>query len=227
MRLFGNVSQKRGTRLCGCWQEFIGLAICRLSDISPIPSFTSQQLLQPAILDNLQDQITQAGDLSKRKIIIMSGFEVAGIALGSLPLLVTALEAYCTFMRNWGKIPSELRSLNRQLTTERARLCNICELLISDAVPQEDIAPMLQNPFGPSWRAPETDERIRRRLWDSYGPFEQTITEIQEALDSILMSALMMSDRLAWCSGCWASSASKTGMAALNWLPLNNWRASW
>ncbi|KAJ4122765.1 hypothetical protein NW768_010208 [Fusarium equiseti] len=116
----------------------------------------------------------------------MSGFEVAGIVLGSLPLLVTALEAYCKFMRDWGKAPSELKSLNRQLTTERAKLQNVCYLLISGVVQQRDIESMLQNPFGPLWRVPGPNERIRRRLWDSYGPFEQTITEIQEALNRIM-----------------------------------------
>ncbi|KAJ4022609.1 hypothetical protein NW752_000185 [Fusarium irregulare] len=116
----------------------------------------------------------------------MSGFEVAGIVLGSLPLLVTALEAYCKFMRDWGKAPLELKSLNRQLTTERAKLYNVCDLLISDVVPQRDIDSMLQNPFGLLWRIPATNDKIRRRLWDSYDPFEQTMEEIQEALESIM-----------------------------------------
>ncbi|RGP64696.1 hypothetical protein FSPOR_7786 [Fusarium sporotrichioides] len=116
----------------------------------------------------------------------MSGSEVAGLVLGSLPLLVTALETYCKFMRDWGKAPSELKSLHRQLTTEQAKLYNVCNLLINDVVSQRDIEPMLLSPFGPLWRVPETDEKIRRRLWDSYGPFEATIVEIQEALEDIM-----------------------------------------
>ncbi|RBR18819.1 uncharacterized protein FIESC28_05869 [Fusarium coffeatum] len=116
----------------------------------------------------------------------MSGLEIAGIVLGSLPLLVTASEAYCKFIRDWGKAPSELKSLNRQLTTERAKLYNVCELLISDVLEQPQIQPMLRDPFGPLWRTPEMDRMIRRRLWDSYKPFVETITEIQEGLGSIM-----------------------------------------
>jgi hypothetical protein len=116
----------------------------------------------------------------------MSGFEVAGIVLGTLPLLVSALETYSKFMRDWGKTPSELRSLNRQLTTERAKLYNVCDLLISDAVPNQDIEPMLLNPFGPLWKATETSDKIRRRLWDAYKPFEETVIEVEEALQSIM-----------------------------------------
>lgn len=115
----------------------------------------------------------------------MSGFEVAGVVLGSLPLVVVALEAYSNFLRDWGKAPFELKSLNRQLTTERAKLYNICNQLISDVVPQSDIEPMLQNPFGPLWQSKATKQKIRSRLWDSYEPFEETILEVGEALDSI------------------------------------------
>jgi hypothetical protein len=103
----------------------------------------------------------------------MSGFEIAGIVLGTIPLVVTVLEAYSNFMRDWGKAPSELKSLNRQLTTERAKLYNVCDQLISDVVPQRDIEPMLQDPFGQLWQAKETNDKIRRRLWDAYGPFEE------------------------------------------------------
>ncbi|KAF5583095.1 uncharacterized protein FSUBG_13216 [Fusarium subglutinans] len=117
----------------------------------------------------------------------MSGFEIAGIVLGTLPLVVTALEAYSNFLRDWGKAPAELRSLNRQLSTERVRLCNVCEQLISDVVSQRDIEPMLQDPFGPLWQAKETNDRIRRRLWDSYSPFEDTVKEVEDALQSVMM----------------------------------------
>ncbi|CVL00344.1 hypothetical protein FPRO06_06193 [Fusarium proliferatum] len=117
----------------------------------------------------------------------MSGFEVAGIVLGTLPLVVTALEAYSNFLRDWGKAPAELRSLNRQLLTERVRLCNICEQLVSDVVSHRGIEPMLQDPFGPLWQAKETNDRIRRRLWDSYGPFEDTVKEVEEALQSVML----------------------------------------
>lgn len=117
---------------------------------------------------------------------MMSGFEVAGIVLGTLPLVVTALETYSNFLRDWGKAPAELRSLNRQLSTERVRLCNVCEQLISDVVPQRDVEPMLQDPFGPLWQEKDTNDRIRQRLWDSYGPFEDTVKEVEEALNSVM-----------------------------------------
>ncbi|KAF9769108.1 hypothetical protein IL306_013522 [Fusarium sp. DS 682] len=116
----------------------------------------------------------------------MSGFEVAGIVLGSIPLVISALEAYSKFMRDWGKATSELRSLHRQLSTEQIKLRNVCQLLISDVVPQQDIEQMLANPFGPLWIVKETNDKIRKRLWDAYGPFEDTVAEIRETLENIM-----------------------------------------
>ncbi len=116
----------------------------------------------------------------------MSGFEVAGIVLGSIPLVVTAIEAYVTFMKDWGKAPAELKSLNRQLTTERAKLYNVCDQLLSDIVPQRDIEPMLQEPMGPLWQTKEANDKIRRMLWNSYAPFEKTVLEIQDALEDMM-----------------------------------------
>ena len=49
-------------------------------------------------------------------------------------------------------------------------------------MPQKDIEPMLQDPFGPLWYAEETNKKIRRRLWNSYDPFAKTVLEIKEAL---------------------------------------------
>ncbi len=116
----------------------------------------------------------------------MSGFEVAGIVLGSIPLIVTAVEAYVTFMKDWGKAPAELRSLNRQLTTERAKLYNVCDQLLSDIVPQRDIEPMLQEPMGPLWQAKGANDKIRCMLWNSYAPFEKTVLEIRDALEDMM-----------------------------------------
>jgi len=115
----------------------------------------------------------------------MSGFEIAGVVLGTLPLIITAVEAYIGFMKDWGKVASELKSINRQLSTERSKLYNVCDQLLSDIVPQKDVEPMLQDPFGALWQSEDTKKRIRRRLWKSYDSFETTVLEIREALQTV------------------------------------------
>src|SRR4051794_4057127 len=72
----------------------------------------------------------------------MSGFEVAGVVLGSLPLVISALEHYRDGLRSiqrWRKYERELQSLVRNLETERAKLQNVCEKLLVGLVPPSRI----------------------------------------------------------------------------------------
>ncbi|KAF4991283.1 hypothetical protein FGRMN_7943 [Fusarium graminum] len=79
-----------------------------------------------------------------------------------------------------------LMSPNRQWNTERVKLCDVCDLLISNAVPQQDAEPMLLDPFGPLWNVKVANDKIRLRLWDAYTPFENTGMEVDEALRSVM-----------------------------------------
>lgn len=115
----------------------------------------------------------------------MSGFEIAGVVLGTFPLVVTAIEAYLNFMKDWSGAASELKSIHRQLTTGKSRLYNVCDQLLGSIVAQKDIEPMLKAPFGPLWQDPETNRRIRRRLWESYDTFEATVSNINEKIGLI------------------------------------------
>ena len=105
--------------------------------------------------------------------------------LGTFPLVITAIEAYMNFLADWGKTTSELRSMHRRLSTEQSKLYNLCDRLLSDIVPQKDIEPMLKDPFSPLWQDLNTNDRIRRRLWASYGPFRATISEVQETMTTV------------------------------------------
>jgi hypothetical protein len=115
----------------------------------------------------------------------MSGFEVVGVVLGSLPLLISAVDTYMDLLRAGGMPPIELGSIHRQLATERAKLYNVCEQLLGAIVLQYNIEPILQDPTGPLWRTKKLNDKNRRALGDSYAPFETTVFEIKDAIDSI------------------------------------------
>ncbi|KAK3361287.1 hypothetical protein B0T24DRAFT_725033 [Lasiosphaeria ovina] len=92
----------------------------------------------------------------------MSGLEVAGIVLGSLPLVISVLENYSeglSALQRWRKYQ---RELNPVLTF-----------------------PPNKNPFGDPWREEETDRNIRIRLWLSFAVFEATIGEVRIAIDEM------------------------------------------
>ncbi|KAK4213298.1 hypothetical protein QBC37DRAFT_440899 [Rhypophila decipiens] len=93
----------------------------------------------------------------------MSGFEVAGIVLGSIPLLISALEHYGDGVRTiqkWRKYESELRSVVRNLKTERVKLLNVCEKLLDGLVPASMVDTMVEDPFGELWQEQEIKRKI-------------------------------------------------------------------
>ena len=124
----------------------------------------------------------------QKKTPIMSGFEVAGIVLGSIPLLISALEHYdsgLSTIQRWRKHHRELQSLVRNLQTEEVKLQNICEKLLVGAVPASEIEAMIDEPRGALWRRETVQAKIQARLWKSYPVFQDTVISILEAIEEI------------------------------------------
>ncbi|KAK1775126.1 hypothetical protein QBC45DRAFT_383982 [Copromyces sp. CBS 386.78] len=127
----------------------------------------------------------------------MSGFEVAGIILGALPLIVTALESYTKtseMMHTRRAYTREVKLLARGLETERVKLQNICEqLLIGIALPHK-IEEMIEAPGGKSWEDQEIDGKIRQRLWKSSAIFEGKLEDIDKATKELKLKLQIDTD---------------------------------
>lgn len=122
----------------------------------------------------------------------MSGFEVAGLVLGALPLAISALEHYRDGLRaiqRWRKYERELQSLIRNLETERAKLQNVCEMLLTGLVSHSRIEAMVDHPLGDLWLEEGIRKKVRMRLWRSWNVFEKTLQDMNVAIDR-LMNAL-------------------------------------
>lgn len=118
----------------------------------------------------------------------MSGFEVAGVVLGTIPVVVSALEFYIRgigTIGRWRRFTLELETLVLKLGTEEAKLQNVYEKLLRVIVPDDQIEPMLMDPFGPLWRGPETVARIRRRLWRHLKLFEDNVRRMNEVMEEM------------------------------------------
>ncbi|KAI0968602.1 hypothetical protein F4678DRAFT_442296 [Xylaria arbuscula] len=136
----------------------------------------------------------------------MSGLEVAGLVLGAVPLLISALEHYSdglSTLKKWRRYEHELRSLVRNLDTERVKLQNVCEKLLVGIVSESQIEAMIKEPLGGLWKEEKTQGRIHSRLWEGYSLFEDTITDIKRAVDE-------MNKRIENQSGKKASSLKRT-----------------
>ena len=118
----------------------------------------------------------------------MSGFEVAGIVLGSVPILVSALQLYikgASTLQKWRFYTRELKSLIRSLETEQTKLQNVCERLLVNIVPETNIEDMINDPFGPLWKDETTARKIHERLWRSAKVFKDNVLDMNEAVEEI------------------------------------------
>ncbi|KAI3581971.1 hypothetical protein IWW34DRAFT_354836 [Fusarium oxysporum f. sp. albedinis] len=119
----------------------------------------------------------------------MSGFEVAGIVLGSIPIVVSALQCYMNglgTLQNFRSYKRILRSLILTLKTEHVNLQNICEKLLTGIAPQTRIEEMIRDPFGDLWREEEIFNKLRLRLWSSLQVFDDRVQDMREAIEEMI-----------------------------------------
>ncbi|RSL88316.1 hypothetical protein CEP52_015256 [Fusarium oligoseptatum] len=118
----------------------------------------------------------------------MSGFEIAGIVLGSIPLVISTLENYgagISTLQRFRKYRRELQSLIRNLETERIKLENVCEKLLIGLVPPSRIEALTSNPMGDLWREEDTLRKIQVRLGKGFKSFEATINHLKTTIDEM------------------------------------------
>ncbi|KAK7960745.1 hypothetical protein PG988_011959 [Apiospora saccharicola] len=114
----------------------------------------------------------------------MSGIEVVGLVLGTIPLIIAAIEKYKA-VQSWRKYSRELSSIRRSLRAELVILEGTCEKLLTGLVAETDIENMIREPFGPLWKDERIHGTIRRRLWKAYETFENTVEDMNEAVEEL------------------------------------------
>jgi hypothetical protein len=127
----------------------------------------------------------------------MSGFEIAGVFLGAVPIIVEALKCYqqsADAFQRWRRYGRDVKILIRNLETERVKMENVCEKLLLGLVPSRQMEEMIGNPFGPSWKDPELWGQIRLRLWNAGKIFEETVQDMKEAIEELMLKLGIESD---------------------------------
>ncbi|KAK3685900.1 hypothetical protein B0T22DRAFT_443022 [Podospora appendiculata] len=97
----------------------------------------------------------------------MSGFEIAGAVLGSLPIIVSGLQFYMEGASTIGKLRIYKRELERlilSIETEHVMLQDICEKLLLGIAPQTQIEEMIDDPFGALWKQQDTAEAMAEAI---------------------------------------------------------------
>ncbi|KAH7310915.1 hypothetical protein B0I35DRAFT_439882 [Stachybotrys elegans] len=127
----------------------------------------------------------------------MSGLEVVGAVLGTIPLIISAVEHYervihtVHVLRRRAKV---MHALARSLRTEQRILENTCETLLGGIVPADGIKPLLAEPFGPLWQDDKIRLEVDRRLNYTAGDFRDLVKDLMEALQELRIKLDLGSD---------------------------------
>ena len=140
----------------------------------------------------------------------MSGIEVAGVVLGVLPLVVTALEDYKegldpvkAFLR-WER---ELPQFIRKLRNQHVHFQQTMRLLLEPITTDDELAEMLTDPGGKHWKDGKVASKLEDKLQESFQAYQSTIADIERIMKKI--ASKLDLERAAHVSGvlCWAPLA--------------------
>lgn len=118
-----------------------------------------------------------------------TGFEVAGLVLTTFPIIVKALTAYADGVRTikfWRRYRRELESYARRLRTQKVRYINTLELLFEGIVEsEEELATLINDPIGVSWRDSKHNKALRFRLDYTYDHFFDILNFMMDTLQEL------------------------------------------
>jgi hypothetical protein len=123
----------------------------------------------------------------------MSGFEIIGVVLGGLPLIISAAEHYREGfepLAKWYRFRNDFRAFINNVDLER----QMFEALVVQLLEQTDLSvelkqalPTGQDPDG--WRQPEVKTALKRRLGQSCEACTGHLEAIED--DFVKLSAMM------------------------------------
>lgn len=131
----------------------------------------------------------------------MSGLEVAGVVLGSLPLVISALEHYgrgIATAKRYMRYKLELRSLILQINTERGIFVNTLEQLLGGIVRIEHMSEFLSNPGGEAWEDANVELKLKQRLRGAYEVYLGNVSGMEQSLSKMMMKLALGSDGKVW-----------------------------
>ncbi|KAK0611983.1 hypothetical protein B0T14DRAFT_531375 [Immersiella caudata] len=117
---------------------------------------------------------------------MLSGIEILGLVLASLPIVISALEHHgkgITVLRVLCEYDRGLQRLARNLRTELAKFQNVCKVLLAGLIPEPEIEFAISNPLAGLWRDARVKKSILGRLSKSSIAFDVSVSNINTAID--------------------------------------------
>lgn len=122
-------------------------------------------------------------------MIIMSGFEVAGVVFGVLPILIEAVKAYssvCDSFNTFRHYSREVKKIQVQFRVHRGIFMNECRLLLRLVEGERGASTMLENlDSDKRWTSKDVNDRLNEALKDNFDLYRCIIEASKEILDGM------------------------------------------
>lgn len=115
--------------------------------------------------------------------------EAAGLVLGALPLLISALEHHDEVvnpLRAFKNCRTELYDLVTKLHQLHISFEQSLHILLGPITTESELAEMKNDTQSQLWQAPTIDEELRRLLGRAYVPYVQTVKDAQQLINNIV-----------------------------------------
>ncbi|KAI9756017.1 MAG: hypothetical protein M4579_004062 [Chaenotheca gracillima] len=126
-----------------------------------------------------------------------SGVEIAGLVLGTFPLLISACEHYregLEPLKDWYRYRLELESFLRKLDRQHVLFHLTLEELLSSIAPNLLLVDdLLEEPGGTLWQDRDLEKDLQERLRSSYATYFATVAEMNKLM-KVLKRGLDLDD---------------------------------
>lgn len=116
----------------------------------------------------------------------MSGFEIAGVVLGSFPLLCDSAKEIAGFLRkakSWWQFETTFETFVSTLTTQEASYTLVLKRLLDPLdISDSEYNSLLRSPQCDLWHELHVQDGLRQRLSSEYRWFMWSLTDLNQAV---------------------------------------------
>ena len=120
----------------------------------------------------------------------MSGVEIAGLALGALPICTTAIKEYNASLETYQRFKHwrlQLPQYARMLQRAHDSLALSLKWLLSPVVQSDALEVMFMDVIGPRWKHEDLRIKLRDKYGNLFDTLEHTISEIFSLMQSLVI----------------------------------------
>ncbi|KAI9699903.1 MAG: hypothetical protein M1820_006965 [Bogoriella megaspora] len=118
----------------------------------------------------------------------MSGIEIAGLVLGAIPLLISALEHYEGALDSayaFFKWRGELSTAIRKLLFQRTSYEQSVRILLNPITTEQELSDMMADSANTLWKSQDMAQALRGRLGEAYQAYMLNVEQIKRITESL------------------------------------------